>query len=82
MSEGALIGLVFGVLFLLNVISLLCFKFTKIGKYFSADFYDNKQDSIIATICMLLCGICFWFIVLYVRIRYGKVWNENKSELE
>lgn len=82
MSEGAIMGVVFGTLLLLNIISLLCFKFTKIGKYFSDDFYDNKQDAIIATICMLLCGICFWFVVLFVRIKYGKVWNKDKNNIE
>lgn len=82
MCEGAIMGLVFGTLLFLNIISLLCFKFTKIGKYFSDDFYDEKVDSIMITIFMLLAGICFWIIVLVVRIKYGKVWKKDKNNIE
>lgn len=79
MTESAIIGLVFGILFLLNIVSLLCFKFTKIGKFFSDTYYKDKREGIIITISMLFAGICFWVIVLYVWIRYGKVWKETEK---
>lgn len=79
MSDVVVTLIVVGILLILNAISLICMHFTEVGKYFYKDYSKTKQEAIAINIYMMCVGIVFWFVVLYVRLRYGKVWEKTKK---
>lgn len=61
MSETAVICLAFGILFVLNVISLILVHTTEYGKdYYKGVKNQGKGYEIFFNIYMLIVGICFW----------------------
>jgi len=69
MSDTLITCLAFGIILLLNIISILLLHTTKYGK----DYYAGvKRNSIAYQIFfnfwMLLCGSCFWIAVSFSKL--------------
>lgn len=77
MSETLVICLAFGILLLLNGISLVLVHTTKFGKdYYQSVKKQGKGQEAFFNIWMILTGICFWGAVgigkLLEKIRKGE----------
>ena len=61
MSETGILCLAFGIVLLLNIISIILLHTTEYGKdYYAAVKKNSIGYQIFFNIWMLLCGFCFW----------------------
>lgn len=75
MSDLALTFLVLGILFGINLLSLILMHTTKVGKYFYSNIQGSKGYKIFYNFWMLITGITFWPMVLFSYIKFGKTWE-------
>lgn len=75
MADIQIVFMTFGILLGLNLLSLLLMHTTKVGKYFYDNISGSKSYKIFYNFWMVITGITFWLQVLFVRIRFGKVWE-------
>ena len=68
--------LVLGIVLFLNLLSLILMHTTKVGRFFYDNLKETKAYKIFYNFWMVLTGITFWIQVLYVRVRYGKIWEK------
>lgn len=77
MEEGDIIVLIIlGIILVLNLVSLILVYTTKVGRYFYDSSKVSKAYRFFYNFWMMFTGVTFWLQVLYVRIRYGKVWEK------
>lgn len=79
MSDIVVTLIVVGIILILNAISLICMRFTEVGKYFYKDYSKTTQEAVAINIYMMCVGVAFWIMALYIRLRYGKVWEKSKK---
>lgn len=77
MSEAAIIGLVFGTLFFVNILSILIMYITPLGEEYMSNMkkYDSKGYRIFWHIWMLFVGLIFLLILLFTDIK-----KNNRAE--
>ena len=75
-EEDMIVLIVVCALIGLNLISLLLMYTTKVGRYFYDNLKATKPYKIFYNFWMVLTGVTFWIQVLYVRVKYGKVWEK------
>ena len=80
MSDIVVTLIVFGIILILNAISLICMRFTEVGKYFYKDYSKTTKEAVVINIYMMCVGVAFWIMVLYIRLKYGKVWKNIKNK--